>query len=85
MSSTNGNGQHSGNVTIRRLGDADLARIARLAELDSAAAPEAPLLGIEVEGRLLAAGSIHTGHIIADPFRRTAEYRQMLSAALVAP
>jgi hypothetical protein len=85
MSSTNGNGHANGNVTIRRLGEADLARIARLAELDSAAAPEAPVLGIEVEGRLLAAGSIQTGNIIADPFRRTAEYRELLSAALVAP
>lgn len=85
MSGTNGNGQRSGDVTIRPLGEADLARISRLAELDSAAAPEAPLLGIEVGGRLVAAGSIQTGHIIADPFRRTIEYRELLSAALVAP
>jgi hypothetical protein len=42
-------------------------------------------MGVEVEGKLLAAGSIPTGQIIADPFRPTAGLREMLSAALVAP
>jgi hypothetical protein len=85
MSTTNGNMNGHRDVTIRRLGDADLAQVLRLAELDSATAPATPLVGIEVEGALLAAGSIPTGQIIADPFRRTAELREMLSAALAAP
>jgi hypothetical protein len=86
MSTTNGNNAHgNGDVTIRRLGEADLAQVLRLAELDSAAAPKSPLVGIEVGGRLLAAGSVPTGQIIADPFRPTAGLREMLSAALAAP
>jgi hypothetical protein len=86
MITTNGNNRNGNrDVTIRRLEEADLAQVLRLAELDSAAAPASPLVGIEVEGALLAAGSIPTGQIIADPFRRTAELREMLSAALAAP
>jgi hypothetical protein len=84
MHSANGNNAN-GNVTIRRLGEADLARVLRLAELDSAVTPPAPLMGVEVEGKLLAAGSIPTGQIIADPFRPTAGLREVLNAALVAP
>jgi hypothetical protein len=84
MQSANGKNAN-GKVTIRRLGDRDLVQVVRLAELDSAVTPPAPLVGVEVEGRLLAAGSIPTGQIIADPFRPTAGLREMLSAALVAP
>lgn len=86
MITTNGNNRNGHrDVTIRRLGEADLAQVLRLAELDSAAAPRAPLVGVEVEGKLLAAGSVPTGQIISDPFRPTAGLREMLSAALAAP
>ena len=36
------------------------------------------MLGAEVEGRLLAAVSIDTGKVVADPFSRTAELRDLL-------
>ena len=36
------------------------------------------MLGAEVEGRLLAAISIETGEVIADPFSRTSELRALL-------
>ncbi len=77
-------------MTIRRMDvtDADQAALARLAELDSGAELEGPVLGAEVEGRLLAAISIETGEVIADPFSRTSELRALLklrAAQLDAP
>ena len=67
-------------MTIRRmdLTDADRAALARLAELDSGRQLEGPVLGAEVEGRLLAAISLETGEVIADPFSRTSELRALL-------
>jgi hypothetical protein len=65
-------------ITIRTLGDEDGGRAAWLAQLDSARVPEGALLGVEVEGRLLAAISLATGEVIADPFSRTAELRALL-------
>jgi hypothetical protein len=65
-------------VTIRRLDERDAAAVVKLAELDSGVVPPAPLLGIEVEGRLLAVASMQDGASIADPFSRTAELRALL-------
>jgi hypothetical protein len=65
-------------VTIRRLGGEDLAASRRLAQLDSHPPLEEPLLGIEIEGRLVAAISLQTGESVADPFSRTAELRALL-------
>jgi hypothetical protein len=71
-------------LTIRRvdLADADVEALARLAELDSHAELEGPVLGAEVEGRLLAAVSVNTGTVIADPFSRTSELRTLLKLRL---
>ncbi len=71
-------------ITIRRLGvtEADHAALARLAELDSNHRLEGPVLGAEVEGRILAAISIETGEVVADPFSRTSELRAMLKLRL---
>jgi hypothetical protein len=71
-------------ITIRRLSstDADRAALARLAELDSAHTLNGSALGAEVEGRLLAAISIDTGQVVADPFSRTSELRAMLKLRL---
>jgi hypothetical protein len=69
---------HSDGIRIRRLGRDDLAEVERLAQLDSRRAPEAPLLGVEIEGRLLAAISLATGDSIADPFSRTRELWALL-------
>jgi hypothetical protein len=67
-------------ITMRRmdLTDGDLDQVARLAELDSAYVPAGPVLGVEVEGRLLAAIAIDTGKVFADPFSRTSELRSLL-------
>lgn len=65
-------------VTIRRLGPEDRPAVQRLADLDGAHVPDGPLLGAEVEGRLLAATSLSGGGTIADPFSRTAELRALL-------
>ena len=67
-------------MTIRRLdvGGADRAALAHLAELDSRQELGGVVLGAEVEGRLLAAISIETGDVIADPFSRTSELRALL-------
>jgi hypothetical protein len=65
-------------ISIRRLGDDDLAEVERLAQLDSRRPPEGPLLGVEIEGRLVAAISLATGESMADPFSRTGELRALL-------
>jgi hypothetical protein len=65
-------------VRIRRLDDSDAAAVYRLVQLDSADAPEGPLLGAEVEGRLVAVASIEGGEVVADPFSRTNELRALL-------
>jgi hypothetical protein len=67
-------------ITIRRydLAESDQAALAKLASLDSRTALEGHVLGAEVEGRLLAAISMETGEVIADPFSRTSEMRAML-------
>lgn len=67
-------------MTIRRmdLENEDRDALARLAQLDSRNALEGTILGAEVEGRLLAAISVDSGAVIADPFSRTVELRTML-------
>ncbi len=81
---TTNNIQTSPAITIRRIdvtGD-DQAALVRLADLDSHNRLEGPALGAEVDGRLLAAMSIETGEVIADPFSRTSELRAMLKLRL---
>jgi hypothetical protein len=85
MRHANGNRNRNGRLTVRHLGEADLERVLRLAELDSAIAPPAPLVGVEENGSLLAAASITTGEMIADPFKRTAGPREMLRVVLETP
>jgi hypothetical protein len=70
---------HTKAIEIRVLGLEDGAAVARLAQLDSADAPPAPLLGGIADGRLVAARSLATGESIADPFRHTAEIRSLLA------
>jgi hypothetical protein len=66
-------------LTFRRLGRDDQVAVETLAELDSSHVPEYPLIGVEVEGRLLAAASVATGETVADPFSRTEELRELLA------
>lgn len=70
--------QYAGGVTIRRLGADDHRALRRLAQLDSTRPPGGPLLGAEVDGRLLAAISTKSGDLIADPFQRTSEIVEVL-------
>jgi hypothetical protein len=65
-------------VVLRPLGRDDLRSLDRLAHLDSRRPPRGPLLGAEIEGRLVAAISLQTGEAIADPFSRTVEVRALL-------
>ena len=57
---------------IRLAGDADEEALARLAELDSAAPLEHPILIGEISGRLAAAIDLDTRRVVADPFQPTA-------------
>ena len=72
-------------ITIRRvdLTDEDRGALLRLAERDSSAAPSGPVLGLEIEGSLIAAVSLNTGEAIADPFSRSAELRNLLELRAV--
>jgi hypothetical protein len=65
-------------VTIRHAASADFASLERLAALDSQRIPSGELFVAEVGGRLLAATSIDTGAVIADPFERTADLVALL-------
>ena len=67
-------------VTIRRVdvSDEDRANLATLAALDSREMPHGPVLGAEVRGRLMAAISLDSGEVVADPFKRTGELRSLL-------
>jgi hypothetical protein len=59
-------------LTIRHANANDFPALERLAELDSHRIPSGELFVGEVDGRLLAALSIDTGSVIADPFEHTA-------------
>ena len=65
-------------VTIRRSSLSDLGSLALLASLDSARAPERPMLVAESGGRMLAAVPFNGGPAIADPFEPTAEIVALL-------
>ena len=69
---------HGDGIRLRGLGAGDLPELDRLAQLDSRRRPEGALLGVEIEGRLVAAISLTTGESIADPFSRTGELRALL-------
>ena|SRR5436309_14575 len=63
----------SNRLYIRPAVPADYPAVWRLAALDSAAPPPAPLLVAEADGEVFAAVSLRDGRTIADPFRPTAD------------
>jgi hypothetical protein len=65
-------------LTIRHASAADLPALERLAALDSRRIPTGELFVAEAEGRLLAATSLDTGAVIADPFEYTARIVEVL-------
>jgi hypothetical protein len=66
-------------VLIRAARGSDGAAIARLAALDSTAVPAGELLVAEADGVLVAARSLATGAVVADPFRPTADIVALLT------
>jgi hypothetical protein len=62
----------SADLTLRSATVADEAALARLAALDSSRVPSGELLVAELDGTLVAAVSVDTGAVIADPFEHTA-------------
>ena len=67
-------------VTVRRLDDrpSDRAALSYLADLDSREPLAGEVLGAELDGALVAAISLTTGEVIADPFVRTDHIRSLL-------
>jgi hypothetical protein len=65
-------------ITIRHAATDDMKSLERLAALDSRRVPSGELFVAEVDGRLLAATSIDTGAVIADPFEHTASIVELL-------
>jgi hypothetical protein len=67
-------------LTIRHATAADFPALERLAALDSRRIPTGELFVAEAEGRLLAATSLDTGAVVADPFEQTASIVELLRA-----
>jgi hypothetical protein len=65
-------------VTLHLASATDGAALDRLAQLDSRPLPPGPHLLGERDGRIVAAISLATGELVADPFRRTAELCELL-------
>jgi hypothetical protein len=66
-------------ITIRRAHPEE-PDVLRIAALDSARVPVAPLLVAEVDGRVRAALSLDDGSSIADPFHSTRDLLDLLRA-----
>lgn len=65
-------------LTLRPATASDAAEVSRLAQLDSAPIPAGDLLLALVDDRPMAALSLETGAVVADPFSPTADLVAML-------
>ena len=65
-------------IAIRLATDDDDRTLIRLAALDSAPAPSGSVLVADVDGEIVAAHSLVRSRSIADPFRPTADIRELL-------
>lgn len=65
-------------VTVRPYLPPDRRSLERLALLDDRRVPAQPVVLAEMNGRLVAALSKHTGEAVADPFEPTAHLVAML-------
>jgi len=65
-------------ISIRLATHDDDSTLIRLAALDSAPAPNGSVLVADVDGEIVAAHSIVKSRSIADPFRQTADVRELL-------
>jgi hypothetical protein len=71
--------QIDGNLTIRRLGADDAGALERLAQRDSAAVPKGTVyVAVAADGSLLAAISLESRTLVADPFAPTAHAASLL-------
>jgi hypothetical protein len=68
-------------ITIRRAHPEEPG-VLKVAALDSARVPRAPLLVAEVDGEIRAALSLDDGAAIADPFHRSLELVEVLRASV---
>ena len=74
----NGNGNGDRELVIRRLASRDEDALRIVAERDTTRAPDGEVVGAEKDGRLLAAISLDSGDVIADPFHPTADVVALL-------
>ena len=65
-------------LTLRICAESDLPALQRVAERDSSVVPGGRLLAAEAGGHLIAAISIETGAVIADPFVRSGDAVDLL-------
>jgi hypothetical protein len=65
-------------MLMRRATEADAARIRVIARLDDKRLPSGPFLVAELSGEVVAALSLTSGTVVADPFRPTADAVAML-------
>jgi hypothetical protein len=65
-------------VLVRRETVSDAARIRMLARLDDRKLPQGPFIVAEFSGETVAAMSLASGDVVADPFRRTKDAVDML-------
>ena len=73
------NQQIDGEMTIRRLTAADAGALERLAQRDSSAVPAGTVYGaVTAEGSILAAISLESRDLVADPFAHTAHAASLL-------
>ena len=65
-------------VLVRRARATDAASIRTLAYLDDRRLSDGPFLVAEIAGDVIAAMSMSSGQIVADPFRRTRDAEELL-------
>jgi hypothetical protein len=65
-------------VLVRHATSADAARIRTVAHLDDRRLPGGPFLVAEMSDEVVAAMSLSSGVVVADPFRRTRDAADML-------
>ena len=65
-------------VMVRGASATDESSIRRLARLDDRRMPHGPFLVAEQDDEVVAAVSLSTGGVVADPFRRTGDAAELL-------
>src|SRR3954471_8246673 len=71
-------GTGEGNLVVRRGSHADTDALAIVAALDSSRPLTGRTVVAELDGRIVAAVSLHDGRVVADPFVATADLVELL-------